>query len=72
MHESRCVSPPLDLEELTLDAPRVGELAVDVKACAICQSGITYIAGGYGGTLPRALRARGRRHRLRDRAGHPR
>lgn len=43
---------PLDIETVSLRAPEFGEIAVDLKACAICHSDITYIDGGWGGTLP--------------------
>lgn len=48
----RAFNEPLVIEELTLDAPRAGELVVDVRACAICHSDITYMDGGWGGDLP--------------------
>jgi len=48
----RAFNEPLVIEELTLEAPQAGELVVDVKACAICHSDITYIDGGWGGALP--------------------
>ena len=43
---------PLDIETLSLRAPEFGEIEVDLKACAICHSDITYIDGGWGGQLP--------------------
>ena len=48
----RAFGEPLVIEELTLEAPQAGELVVDVKACAICHSDITYMDGGWGGALP--------------------
>ena len=48
----RAFNEPLVIEELTLEAPQAGELVVDVKACAICHSDITYLDGGWGGDLP--------------------
>lgn len=48
----RAFNEPLVIEELTLEAPEAGELVVDVKACAICHSDITYMDGGWGGALP--------------------
>ncbi len=48
----RAFGEPLVIEELTLEAPQAGELVVDVKACAICHSDITYMDGGWGGELP--------------------
>ncbi len=48
----RTFGAPLVIEELTLEAPQAGELLVDVKACAICHSDITYMEGGWGGELP--------------------
>ena len=43
---------PLTVETLTLAAPEMGEVEVTLKACAICHSDISYIDGGWGGTLP--------------------
>lgn len=43
---------PLSLETLTLAPPEAGEVRVRVDACAICHSDITYMDGGWGGTLP--------------------
>ena len=43
---------PLDIETVQLRAPLSGEVEVTLKACAICHSDITFIDGGWGGTLP--------------------
>ena len=43
---------PLTIEEVRLDPPQAGELTVKIAACAICHSDITYMQGGWGGTLP--------------------
>ncbi len=43
---------PLTIEEITLAAPRPGEVRVQIAACAICHSDITYADGGWGGHLP--------------------
>ena len=48
----RAFNEPLVIEELELEGPQAGELVVDVKACAICHSDITYMDGGWGGDLP--------------------
>jgi hypothetical protein len=48
----RAFGEPLVIEELTIEGPQAGELLVDVKACAICHSDITYMDGGWGGDLP--------------------
>ena len=48
----RAFNEPLVIEELTIEEPQAGELLVDVKACAICHSDITYMEGGWGGDLP--------------------
>ena len=42
----------LSLETLTLAPPQAGEVRVRVRACAICHSDLTYMDGGWGGTLP--------------------
>ncbi|WP_333715031.1 zinc-binding dehydrogenase [Yoonia sp.] len=43
---------PLTIETVTLAAPNAGEVEVTLAACAICHSDITYMGGGWGGTLP--------------------
>jgi Zn-dependent alcohol dehydrogenase len=48
----RAFGEPLAIEEVTLARPGPGEVAVDVKACAICHSDISYAEGAWGGPLP--------------------
>ncbi|MDF1668796.1 MAG: Zn-dependent alcohol dehydrogenase [Roseovarius sp.] len=43
---------PLSVEDVTLRAPQMGEVEVDLHAVAICHSDITYAEGGWGGSLP--------------------
>ncbi len=43
---------PLVVEEVRLSDPGPGEVMVDLGACAICYSDISYLDGGWGGTLP--------------------
>ncbi|MFG5383196.1 Zn-dependent alcohol dehydrogenase [Yoonia sp. R2-816] len=43
---------PLTIETVTLAAPKMGEIEVTLKACAICHSDISYMDGAWGGTLP--------------------
>ncbi len=43
---------PLSIETVDLRAPGPGEVEVTLEACAICHSDISYIDGGWGGTLP--------------------
>ena len=43
---------PLAIEEVELDVPGAGEIAVDIAACAICHSDILYADGAWGGALP--------------------
>ncbi|MFC5585492.1 Zn-dependent alcohol dehydrogenase [Nitratireductor kimnyeongensis] len=43
---------PLSIETLELAPPRRGEVLVDLKACAICHSDISYAEGAWGGDLP--------------------
>lgn len=43
---------PMDIAEVCLRAPRGREVAVRIKACAICHSDIHYAEGAWGGTLP--------------------
>ncbi len=48
----RAFGEPLVIEEVALDAPATGEIAVDLAACAICHSDIVFADGGWGGSLP--------------------
>ena len=48
----RAFGMPLVIEDVTLAAPGPGEVLVDLKACAICHSDISYAEGAWGGTLP--------------------
>ena len=43
---------PLVIEDIEIAAPMSGEIKVKLAACAICHSDITYMRGGWGGTLP--------------------
>ncbi|WP_102107493.1 zinc-binding dehydrogenase [Oceaniglobus roseus] len=43
---------PLTIDEVELRAPEGREVEVTLAACAICHSDITYIDGGWGGSLP--------------------
>ncbi len=48
----RAYGEPLVIEELEIEEPQSGEVLIDVAACAICHSDITYAEGGWGGRLP--------------------
>ncbi|MEP2783477.1 MAG: Zn-dependent alcohol dehydrogenase [Pseudoruegeria sp.] len=43
---------PLKIETVQLRLPGPGEVEVTLTACAICHSDISFIDGGWGGTLP--------------------
>ena len=43
---------PLVIEDIQLRAPQMGEVEVTLDAVAICHSDISYIDGGWGGSLP--------------------
>lgn len=43
---------PLTIADVTLAAPRKGEVEVTLAACAICHSDLHFIEGAWGGTLP--------------------
>lgn len=43
---------PLAVEELELAAPGPDEVRVDIAACAVCHSDVTFADGAWGGTLP--------------------
>lgn len=43
---------PLAIEEVWLADPGPGEVLVDIRACAICHSDISFAEGDWGGTLP--------------------
>ena len=42
----------LQIQEVDLRTPEAGEVEVTLEACAICFSDISYMDGGWGGTLP--------------------
>ena len=46
---------PLLIEDVTLAAPGPGEVQVRLVASAICHSDITYMDGGWGGSLPQVF-----------------
>lgn len=48
----RAFGEDLSIEEVSLADPEAGEVEVDLRACAICHSDITYARGGWGGELP--------------------
>ncbi len=48
----RTFGAPLQVEEISLDAPTKSEVRVKLKACAICHSDIMYVDGHWGGDLP--------------------
>ena len=48
----RAFGEPLTIENITLAAPKAGEVEVKLAACAICFSDISYMDGGWGGHLP--------------------
>jgi Zn-dependent alcohol dehydrogenase len=43
---------PLVVEEIRIDPPKVGEVKVEVAACAICHSDVHLIRGEWGGRPP--------------------
>ncbi|WP_166417510.1 Zn-dependent alcohol dehydrogenase [Cochlodiniinecator piscidefendens] len=43
---------PLSVEQIELRAPTFGEVEVTLEACAICHSDISFMDGGWGGSLP--------------------
>ncbi|MDX1432731.1 MAG: alcohol dehydrogenase catalytic domain-containing protein [Gammaproteobacteria bacterium] len=45
-------SRPLEIEEVAIDPPQAGEVAVKITACAICHSDVHAIEGAWGGALP--------------------
>ncbi|WP_159804033.1 Zn-dependent alcohol dehydrogenase [Litoreibacter roseus] len=48
----RTFGAPLTVEEVDLRAPQDDEVEVTLSACAICHSDLSYMDGGWGGTLP--------------------
>ena len=48
----RAFGGPLEIEDLQLDPPQAGEVAVEIAACAICHSDIHLADGAWGGKLP--------------------
>ncbi|MEM7491559.1 MAG: alcohol dehydrogenase catalytic domain-containing protein, partial [Pseudomonadota bacterium] len=48
----RTFGAPLEIEVLDLAAPGPGAVEVEIEACAVCHSDITFMEGGWGGELP--------------------
>lgn len=48
----RAFGAPLVIEEIRLAPPGPGQVQVDLSACAICHSDISYAEGAWGGHLP--------------------
>lgn len=48
----RAFNAPLEIETVTVRAPRRNEVSVTLEACAICHSDISYAEGIWGGILP--------------------
>lgn len=46
---------PLRIEDIAIADPLPDEVAVDLKACAICHSDIAFIDGNWGGELPQVM-----------------
>lgn len=51
----RSFGAPMSIEDVTLADPGPGAVVVEIKACAVCHSDITYADGGWGGDLPMVL-----------------
>ncbi|MEM6465745.1 MAG: Zn-dependent alcohol dehydrogenase [Pseudomonadota bacterium] len=51
----RAFKSDLVIEEVTLAAPGPSEIEVEIEACAICHSDLSYIDGIWGGNLPLVL-----------------
>jgi Zn-dependent alcohol dehydrogenase len=49
---SHAFGKPLRLEEVEIRPPRAGEVAVELRACSICHSDLSYLDGLWGGPLP--------------------
>ncbi|UWQ22604.1 alcohol dehydrogenase catalytic domain-containing protein [Jannaschia sp. W003] len=43
---------PMGIETVGLPAPRAFEATVEIEACAVCHSDLTFWRGGWGGQLP--------------------
>lgn len=49
---SRAHGEPMQIEDITLRTPEMGEVAVKIQAVAVCHSDISLWQGGFGGALP--------------------
>lgn len=49
---SRAHGEPMQIEDITLRDPEMGEVAVKIQAVAVCHSDISLWQGGFGGALP--------------------
>ena len=54
----RAFGQPLTIEEVTLDPPGPGQVAVRLAACAICHSDISYAEGAWAGRCRRSMATR--------------
>ncbi len=43
---------PMSIEQVEIAAPGPGEVKVDIAACAVCHSDLTFADGAWGGALP--------------------
>jgi S-(hydroxymethyl)glutathione dehydrogenase / alcohol dehydrogenase len=43
---------PLSVDDVDLDSPAAGEVTVDIAACGVCHSDVSYVDGAWGGPLP--------------------
>lgn len=48
----RAHGAPMTIETVGLPDPAAGEVQVDIEACAVCHSDVTFRDGGWGGDLP--------------------
>ncbi|MEM8822410.1 MAG: alcohol dehydrogenase catalytic domain-containing protein [Pseudomonadota bacterium] len=49
---SRAFGAEMAIETLTLASPGPGAVEVEIEACAVCHSDVTFLDGGWGGDLP--------------------
>ena len=59
---SRRKGEPVEVVDVVIPDPGPGEVVVDVIACGVCHTDLTYREGGINDEYPVPARPRGRRH----------
>ena len=69
---SRKKGEPVELVDIVVPDPGPGEVVVDIMACGVCHTDLTYREGGINDEYPVPARPRGRGHGRGGRRGRDR